>query len=184
MTQEKKHKWVMVINPARCVGCYACVIACQNQNSLEIPQYYNRIEEREMGVYPHFSRSFLPVACQHCDNPPCVRVCPVGASYKRQDGVVMVDHNTCIGCKYCILACPYDVRIISKQHGYVHKCNFCIEHVQKGELPACVTTCPMGVRTFGDINDTSSEVHGLIGTRKTGLLQKELNTKPSVYYIL
>lgn len=176
-------KWAMAIDTTRCVGCYACTIACRNQNSLEPGEYYNRIEEKELGTYPRFTRRFTPMQCQHCDHPPCVTVCPVGASYKRKDGVVTVNAKRCIGCKYCIAACPYNARIIRQKEGYVDKCSFCIQFVEKGEQPACVTTCPTGVRVFGNLADPDSEVSRLVLLKKTIKLGAYLNTKPSIYYI-
>jgi tetrathionate reductase subunit B len=177
------HKWAMVIDSTKCVHCHACTLACQNQNSLAPTENFNRLEEREQGIFPNYSKRIIPVQCQHCDNPPCVSVCPVGASYKRKDGVVMVNFETCIGCKYCILACPYSVRVVNTAEGYVHKCTFCIEFVEQGQKPACVTTCPMGVRTFGDLNDPDDPLRKLIAGKKMVLLLKEMNTGPSIYYI-
>lgn len=179
-----RHKWVMVIDSSKCVGCCACIIACQNQNALAPGECYNRLEEKELGALTSFRREIMPVQCQHCDSPPCVAVCPVGASFKREDGVVMVDERTCIGCKYCILSCPYNVRLVRKSEGHVHKCSFCIEHVEKGGAPACVSTCPTGVRAFGDVNDPDSRVSKLIASRKTSVLMKDQKTNPSVFYIV
>jgi tetrathionate reductase subunit B len=181
---SKPRKWVMAIDATKCVNCHACTIACQNQNSLVPKEYFNRLEEKEYGSFPNYGRRITPVQCQHCDNPPCVSVCPVGASYKRKDGVVSVNAKTCIGCKYCIVACPYGVRMVNEAEGYVHKCTFCIDFVEKGEQPACVTTCPMRVRTFGDLNDPNSQVVKLLAVKKPVQLLKELNTKPSIFYIL
>jgi len=183
-TTDNLHKWIMVIDATKCVNCHACTIACQNQNDLVPAEYFNRLEEREYGSFPNYGRRIIPVQCQHCDNPPCVSVCPVGASYKRKDGVVSINTNRCIGCKYCIVACPYGVRVVNEAEGYVHKCSFCIDFVERGEQPACVTTCPMHVRTFGDLNDPNSKVAKLLAERKPVKLLKELNTNPSVFYIL
>jgi Fe-S-cluster-containing dehydrogenase component len=180
----KKPKWGMLIDATKCVGCHACRIACENQWELKLKEVYNRIEEEEIGTFPNFNRRFLPVQCQHCDNPPCVKVCPVGASYKRKDGVVLVDPKKCIGCKYCIAACPYDVRIIREGEGYIHKCRFCIEFVQRGGYPACASTCMMGVRIFGDLNDPNSEITRLIAKKRPSKFREDLNTKPSIYYIM
>ena len=177
-------KWAMLIDTSKCVGCLACVSACQNQNELPVTEYFNRIEEQEFGRFPNFNRRFVPVQCQHCDNPPCVDVCPTGASYKRADGIVAVDTQRCIGCKYCILSCPYNARIISRENGYVHKCSFCLDLIEKHIPPACVATCPTGVRVFGDLNDPGSELSRLITIKKPVRIGKDLNTKPSIYYII
>jgi Fe-S-cluster-containing dehydrogenase component len=110
-----------------------------------------------------------------------VKVCPTGASHKRKDGIVLVDKDQCIGCKYCIVACPYNVRII-KQEGYIEKCRFCLEFIEKGEKPACVTTCMTGVRTFGDLEDPDSEVSRLIVKQRLKQFKADLNTRPRIYY--
>ncbi len=174
-------RYGMVIDETKCVGCHACRVACQNVNGLLAHEAYNHLEEREYGSFPNYSREFLPVQCQHCDNPPCVKVCPTGASVKRADGIVLVDINECIGCKYCIVACPYNVRIIKKR-GYVEKCRFCIEFLPQGIKPACLTTCMAGVRTFGDLDDPQSEVYKLIVKRKLKQFKADQNTKPRIYY--
>ncbi len=176
-------RYGMVIDETKCVGCNACRVACQNQNHLSEYEAYNHLEEREYGAFPNYSREFLPVQCQHCDNPPCVKVCPTRASYKRKkDGVVLVDQGKCIGCKYCIAACPYNVRIIDEEEGYIEKCRFCIEFVEEGGIPACVTTCMTGVRLFGDLDDPNSEVSRLIVKHKLKQFKVELNTRPRIYY--
>ncbi len=140
-------------------------------------------EEREFGKFPNFNREFFPVQCQHCDNPPCVSVCPTGASHKRKDGVVLVDEKDCIGCKYCIAACPYNVRIIKKE-GYIEKCRFCIEFVEEGGKPACMTTCMTGVRLFGDLDDPQSDIAQFIAKNghRLRVYKREMNTKPRIFY--
>jgi Fe-S-cluster-containing dehydrogenase component len=177
-------RYGMVIDETKCVGCFACRVACQNQNNLGEEEAYNYLVEKESGSYPSFSRGFVPVQCQHCDNPPCVSVCPTGASYKRKDGVVLVNEKECIGCKYCIGACPYQARIVKKQ-GYVDKCRFCLELVQTGGVPACVSTCMTGVRIFGDLDDPNSEISKLVAKSRNSLrtLKREQNTKPRIYYV-
>lgn len=174
-------RYGMIIDESKCVGCHACRLACQNQNGLRQNESYNHLEEREYGVFPNYTREFLPVQCQHCDNPPCVTVCPTGASHKRKDGVVLVNEKDCIGCKYCIAACPYKVRIIKKE-GYIEKCRFCIEFVEEGEKPACMTTCMSGVRIFGDLDDPNSEITRTIHTHRLKQFKADLNTKPRIYY--
>lgn len=177
-------RYAMVIDETKCVGCHACRMACQNQNNLPPSEAYSYLQEKEFGRFPDFHRGFLPVQCQHCDNPPCVAVCPTGASHKRKDGVVLVNARDCIGCKYCIAACPYRARIIRKE-GYIEKCRFCIELVESGSKPACVTTCMTGVRIFGDLDDPKSGISRFVAKNQHRLkvYQGGMNTKPRIFYL-
>ena len=163
----------LVIDLNVCVGCHACVTSCKEWNTQGAAgpltdqnpygadpsgTFFNRVQTFEVGEYPKTETVHFPKSCLHCEDPPCVPVCPTGASYKRaEDGIVLVDYDKCIGCKYCLAACPYNVRIIKKE-GYLEKCRFCLEFVEKGEKPACVTTCMTGVRIFGDLDDPNSEI--------------------------
>ncbi len=142
-------RYGMIIDETKCVGCYACRVACQNQNHLRENEAYNFLEEREFGQFPNFNREFLPVQCQHCDNPPCVSVCPTGASHKRKDGVVLVNEKDCIGCKYCIAACPYQCP--HHQEGRVHR-----------EVPLLHRICGRGreTRLHDHLHDRCSPVRG------------------------
>ncbi len=176
-------RYGMIIDETKCVGCHACRVACQNQNNLRETETFNFLVEREFGTYPDFSREFQPVQCQHCDNAPCVSVCPTGASTKRKDGVVVVNEKECIGCKYCIAACPYSARVV-RHEGYIDKCRFCIDLVESGGTPACVTTCMTGVRIFGDLDDPKSDISQFIvkNRHRLSVLKAELNTKPRIFY--
>jgi Fe-S-cluster-containing dehydrogenase component len=179
----KNPKYAMVIDTRRCIGCHACVTACQNQNELSAGEFFNRIEEHSYGEFPNFNRRMIPVQCQHCDDAPCVSVCPVGASVKGEDGIVVIDRLKCIGCKYCILACPYGARSVNEETGCVHKCDFCRDFVLKGEKPACQTTCPMSVRWLGNLNDPNDKIHALIASGRPITLLPKHDTRPSVYYL-
>ncbi|MDH5638519.1 MAG: 4Fe-4S dicluster domain-containing protein [Nitrospinota bacterium] len=126
---------------------------------------------------------FVPKMCNHCRNTPCTQVCPVNASYQSPDGVVLVDKTRCIGCSYCVQACPYGSRYIHPEKHTADKCTWCYHRITKGLLPACVTVCPTGARKFGDLKDQSSEIKKLLSTQRLNVLKPELNTEPFCFYI-
>ena len=126
---------------------------------------------------------FVPKLCNQCENPPCVQVCPVGATYQAPDGVVLVDRTWCIGCGYCIMGCPYGVRFFHPVHHTAEKCNFCYHRITKGMKPACVEACPFGARRIGNIKDPNDPVTKIIMTERVGVLKEEYGTKPQVFYI-
>ena len=125
---------------------------------------------------------FVPKLCNHCENPPCVQVCPVGATYQTPDGVVLVDRKWCIGCGYCIMACPYGVRFFHPVHKVADKCTFCYHRITKGLKTACVQACPFGARMLGNIRDPNDPVSKIIRTERVGVLKDEYGTRPQVYY--
>ncbi len=198
-------RYGMVIDLSRCVGCHACAMACKAEHGTPPGDWWSKVLTVETGKYPSARLTYVPVLCMHCDNPPCVDVCPTGASYKRPDGIVVVNYDACMGCRYCEAACPYDARnfldsikpyyagqaftpyeqLMYAQHqvGVVEKCDFCLERFNKGQVPACVEACPGYARFFGDLNDPNSEVATLIAERHAYQLKPELGTNPSVYYL-
>ena len=199
-------KYGMVIDLRRCVGCNACTIACKQQNGTPPTIFYSHASITEVGTYPNARQTPLPVLCNHCTDAPCVDVCPTGASTKNANGIVTIDANKCIGCRYCMVACPYNVRqfigsapagyypdkgltsyetvaYATHQVGTVEKCNFCAPRVAAGQLPACVLTCPGQARFFGDLDDPASQVSQLIMDHNAKPLNPEAGTKPNVYYI-
>lgn len=198
-------RYGMVIDTKLCLGCNACTLACKVQNGTPLGVFWTQVLQKEIGKWPNSNRQFLPVACQHCGNPACVEACPTGASYKRADGIVVVDYDKCIGCRYCETACSYGARtFVDKILGYFsekgltpyeqvmyakhqvgveEKCNFCQELVAKGGTPACVDVCPAYARHFGDLDDPNSEVSRLIAQRHGYQLLPEVGTNPSVYYL-
>jgi len=183
-TGARNPHYGMLIDTRRCIGCHACTVACKAE--FDTPLGVNRswVEYVEKGSYPNVRRSFLPRLCNHCSEPPCVDVCPTGATWKRaQDGVVVVDEDICIGCKYCIQACPYDARFINVNTGAADKCDFCLHRVSKGLEPSCVNTCIGRARIFGDLNDPTSEISRRIATSPVTVLRSEMGTKPNVFYI-
>ncbi|MDP2662764.1 MAG: 4Fe-4S dicluster domain-containing protein [Dehalococcoidia bacterium] len=173
----------MLIDLRRCIGCNACAVACKAENAVPLGAWRGWVKVVEKGDFPHVSRSFLPIVCNNCDNPICVRNCPTQATYARKDGVVMVDPHRCIACKYCIASCPYDVRYYNPFKKIVQKCMWCNHRVDVGLLPACVQTCPTGAMTFGDMNDPETEISRLLASSPVQVLKPEKDTRPQVYYI-
>jgi tetrathionate reductase subunit B len=176
-------RYAMTIDLSLCVGCAACAVACKMEN--QVPPGVHRlwIRERELGVFPDLTVEFRPEQCLHCANPPCVPVCPTGASYQTEDGLVLVDPRKCIACGACVAACPYDARYLHPA-GYVDKCTFCQHRLEKGRVPACVETCPTGCRAFGDLDDPESPVvKALKEAGRVDVLRPELGTKPKLFYL-
>lgn len=180
----QQHQYGMLIDTRRCSGCHACSVACKSE--FDVPLGYTRswVEYTEKGVYPNVSRAFLPRLCNQCSEPQCVSVCPTGATYKRpEDGIVVIDPDICIGCKYCMQACPYDARFINPLSGAADKCDFCLHRVSQGVVPSCVNTCPGRARIFGDLNDPGSEISKTLNSNRVTVLRSEMGTKPNVFYI-
>jgi len=202
-------KFVMVIDLARCKNARACVEQCQKAHHLPKDQEFMKVYLLQDTEYT--APYWFPKPCFHCDNPLCVSVCPVGATYKRSDGIVLIDHERCIGCKFCITGCPYSARVFAWRHyeefdedtqpyspeasspgveGTVSKCDFCPDLIRVGKLPYCVSACPMGVIYFGDLDEdvvtNGSETHKfsqLIHDRSGYRYLEMLGTRPSVYYL-
>lgn len=178
-------RYGMLINTKKCVGCYACRVACQMVNGLESDEAFIKFDEMEQGVYPNVYAEVVPVQCMHCEDAPCEAVCPTHATYTTDSGVVLVDEERCIGCKYCMAACPYGVRYMVEESGDVSKCTFCHHRTTEGLLPACVSTCVTTSRMFGDLNDPDSDISKKLaeaGDKAKGLME-DLGMEPRVYYI-
>ncbi len=175
-------RYAMAIDTNKCVGCADCVVACQTENN--VPHGYCRdwIVESVNGTYPSLDLEFRSERCNHCDNSPCVRCCPTGASHIAEGGIVLVNHDECIGCGACIESCPYDARY-PHPDGFVDKCTFCIHRVGKGQNPACVEVCPTSCLHFGDLNDPKSDVSLAIKDRTWKVLAPEAGTKPQLYFL-
>lgn len=177
---------IIAIDLDSCIGCHSCAVVCKQENSVGLGTYYNKVLTiGPSGVYPNLEMYYLPVACQHCDNPECVNVCPTGASYKREDGVVLVDHSKCVGCQYCVMACPYGVRTYdaSRDKGVIEKCTMCAHLVDKGEKPACVQHCPGQARAFGDLDDPDSDVSKMLAVKHAYKL-RDVGNHPGVTYCM
>ena len=178
-------RYGMLINTKKCVGCYACRLACQAKNHLEPGESFIKFHELETGTYPNVYNEIVPTQCQHCEDAPCAAVCPTHATYVTDSGVVLVDPEKCIGCKYCMAACPYQARIVQESTGVVEKCRFCWENGEPGNPPACVGTCISGARVFGDLDDPESDISRLARERAGSVhhLLEEKGTRPQLFYI-
>jgi len=181
---KKSKNYGMLIDTHRCIGCHTCSVACKSEFDVPLGVTRSWVEYTEKGTYPNASRHFLPRLCNHCRHPQCVTVCPTGATYRReQDGIVVVDTGLCIGCKYCIQSCSYDVRVLNPVTRIADKCDFCIHRVSKGLVPSCVNACVGGARIFGDVSDPTSEIAQRMATNPTTVLRPGKGTEPNVYYI-
>ena len=167
-----------------CIGCHSCAVVCKQENNVGLGTYYNKVlTVGPFGTYPDLEMDYLPVACQHCENPACLRVCPTGATYKDEKGRVEIAKEKCIGCQYCVMACPYGVRAYDegKDKGVIEKCTMCAHLIDKGEKPACVKHCPGQARLFGDADDPESDVSKMIARKSTHKL-KDVGNHPGVTY--
>ncbi len=206
---------------SRCIGCRRCVYACVEENNQSRNPQVQWIRvlsmEKEKGIdfahadayyqpkeVPQEGHFYVPVACQQCRNPPCTKVCPVGATWQEKDGIVVIDYDWCIGCRCCMAACPYGARHFNwadpglpreevnpamhylgnrpRPRGVVEKCTFCIQRTRAGRYPACVEVCPVGARKFGNLLDPDSEIRYIIEHKRVMVLKEELNTMPKFYY--
>jgi Fe-S-cluster-containing dehydrogenase component len=201
-----EHYWGMGIDTRKCIGCGRCVEACKTENHVpREPGYFRTWVERYRitdggeavvdspnGAIDGFRDDpmdqdvvrtfFVPKLCNHCDSPPCVQVCPVGATYKSPDGVVLVDKEYCIGCRYCIQACPYGARFLNPISHTAEKCTFCYHRISKGLVPACVEVCPTQARVFGEVRKKASPLQRFLRMNRIGILKPYLNTRPKVFY--
>ncbi len=195
----------LVIDLNVCVGCHACVTSCKEWNTSGVAgflsdenpydkdptgTFFNRVQTYEVGEFPCTETVHFPKSCLHCEDPPCVPVCPTGASYKRkEDGIVLVDYDKCIGCKYCAWACPYGAREIDEKQQVMKKCTLCVDRIYDQAIPeaqrkpACVVACPTSARLFGDIHDPDSEVSLAIRERGGYALMPEWGTEPANHYL-
>ncbi len=205
-------RYGMAVDTVFCVGCDQCSLACKVEHNLSNGVWWSRARTSSdpdgyalgcpEGTYPNLKSSWYTLGCQHCDNPPCLKACPTGATQKREDGIVTVDVDVCIGCKSCITACPYDVRTLLEEDpawhldfpvgdqaasshvvNTVEKCTFCVERIDRGERPVCVDVCQAVARYFGDLDDPESEISKVLAERDYDLLLEDQGTGPNVYFL-
>ncbi len=214
-------EFAYALDLSRCIGCRRCVYACVEENNQSRNPQLHWIKvlsmEKEKGVdfehadpyydpekVPEDGRFYMPVACQQCRDSPCTKVCPTGATWTEKDGIVVIDYDWCIGCRYCMAACPYGARHFNwaepsipsneinpnthylgnrpRPKGVVEKCTFCIQRARNGRYPACVEVCPVGARKFGNLLDPDSEIRYIIEHKRVMVLKAELNTAPRFFY--
>ncbi len=182
MTQGAQKKYGIVINTARCIDCKACLIACKVENN--VPEGFWRNWIRPLwDVGDSRKAEFQPGQCMQCDTPSCVAACPVDATYKQADGLVVIDPKKCVGCGNCVTACPYGARYRNPTSRIADKCDFCRHRLAQAEEPACVLTCPTKARIFGDLNDPESEVSRLVREEKlVRVMAPHVDTRPNIYY--
>lgn len=172
-----------VIDERSCIGCHACSTACKSENQVPLGVHRTWVKYTEVGAFPDVTRNFQVSRCNHCSNPPCVRICPVTAMYQRTDGIVEFDSDVCIGCKACLQACPYDAIYIDPETHTAAKCHFCAHRVETGLEPACVVVCPTHSILAGDLDDPGSEVSRALARNATTVRKPEQGTAPKTFYI-
>lgn len=210
-------KFVYGLDLNKCNGNRLCVEACQKENNLEAGRSYIKVLEMDKGSFnlekadryyegdvPRPGKFYMPVQCNQCENPPCTKACPIEATWKEEDGIVVIDYNWCIGCRYCQAACPYEARHFNfhepqipaeeinlnqaylsnriRPKGVVEKCTFCLQRTRNGKNPACLEACPTGARKFGNVLDPESEISYILKHKNIYVLKEELNTIPQFFY--
>ena len=172
-----------IIDHSRCIGCHACTVACKEEHNVPIGVFRTWVKYIEKGDYPDTKRHFAVLRCNHCDDAPCVEICPTIALFHRPDGIVDFDGERCIGCKSCMQACPYDALYIDPDSGTAAKCNYCAHRIEAGLEPACVIVCPEQAIIAGDLDDPAGKIGRIVATQKTSARKPEKKTRPKLYYI-
>jgi Fe-S-cluster-containing dehydrogenase component/formate-dependent nitrite reductase membrane component NrfD len=176
-------KYAFVIDQRKCIGCHACTVACKAEHDVPIGVYRTWVKYIERGEFPNSRRYFLVNRCNHCDNAPCVAICPTKALFQRKDGIVDFDSSRCIGCKSCMQACPYDALYIDPYSHTAAKCNYCAHRTEIGLEPACVVVCPEHAIIAGDLHNPHSEIANIVAHEPVRVRKPEQGTLPKVYYL-
>lgn len=201
-----QYDWGYIIDTTRCIGCGSCVRACKVENFVPDTFFRTWVERYEInkdekvrvdspnGAIESFKTNnyptkevvkafFVPKICNHCRKSACTQVCPVGASFHSPDGVVLIDKKHCVGCGYCVQACPYGCRYIDHEKGTADKCTLCYHRIKRGEAPACVNACPRNARVYGNLKDPNNQIVKILHKRRYGVLKPDLGTDPKCFYI-
>ena len=199
-------EWGFIVDTTRCIGCGSCVRACKIENGVPDSYFRTWVERYEIdedgnvhvdspnGALESFKGNFVkdkktvkaffvPKLCNHCRNSACTQVCPVGASFHSPDGVVLIDKKHCVGCGYCVQACPYGCRYIDQTAGTADKCTLCYHRIHRGQPTACVEACPREARLYGNLKDPNSRIRKILHARRYYLLKPEMGTNPKCYYL-
>ena len=176
-------RYGFVIDNRKCIGCHACTVACKTENHVPLTVNRTWVKYVEKGIFPNTRRVFQVTRCNHCENPPCVTICPVTAMYQRKDGIVDFSSDRCIGCKACMQACPYDSIYIDPDEGTAAKCHFCAHRTEVGLEPSCVVVCPEHAIIAGDLDAVDSEIAQLLAREPVRVRKPEQGTRPKLYYI-
>jgi Fe-S-cluster-containing dehydrogenase component/formate-dependent nitrite reductase membrane component NrfD len=176
-------RYGFVIDHRRCIGCHACTVACKEENRVPLGAFRTWVKYVEKGTFPDTRRYFSVLRCNHCDDAPCVTICPTVALYRRDDGIVDFDGSRCIGCKSCMQACPYDALYIDPTTSTAAKCNYCAHRIEVGLEPACVIVCPERAIIAGDLDDSRTEIARLVAREQVEVRKAEQGTRPKVFYV-
>ena len=176
-------RYGMLINTLDGIGCYTCRVSCQRQNGLVPTEAFIHFLDSESGTYPHVKTEVVPVQCMHCDDAPCAKACPTGATYVTDEGIVRVDQEKCIGCKYCMAVCPYQARVINEVTGTVDKCRLCAAELSAQGAPncSCVSACLTGCRMVGDLDNPDSDIAQAVVSLNARTLTGD--PRATIYYV-